>query len=156
MRRIVATVVLFACLSLVASAQSRGGSPIKACSLLSRELVLKVTENKQLVDIIKPQEEPIGAIGSACDWGGIGLQIDPFTPARLEELRKSTGKDWEPVPGIGDATYFRNNRDRFAELFGRVGTHSFTIQMSIPMGSTASAIKPNTITVANAIVPRLK
>jgi hypothetical protein len=158
MRSIVCTVVLFGCLSFVASAQSGGGATaIKACSLLSRELVIKVTPgNNQRVDNIKPNEGPIGTTGSACEWGDLLVQIDPFTPARLDEMRKSTGKNWEPVPGVGDATYFHNIQGILAELLGRIGTHTFGIQLTVPAGSTVSATKANTIIVANAIVPKLK
>jgi hypothetical protein len=136
-----------------------GGQPaIRACSLLTKELVLKVTAaaNKKVLDLIPPEEESIGATGSACEYGDVRLQIDPFPPARVEELRKQQGKDWTPVPGVGDNAYFRDNRGRFAELIVAVGAHTFTVQMGVPIGGTADAIKPNVITVANAIVPKLR
>jgi hypothetical protein len=136
-----------------------GGKPaIRACSLLTKELALQVTPaaNKKVLDMIPPAEESMGAIGSACEYGDIRLQIDPFPPARVEELRKQQGKDWTPVPNVGDKAYFRDNRGRFAELIVAVGAHTFTVQMGVPLGGTADAIKPNVITVANAIVPKLR
>ena len=158
MSRIVACVFLVGSLmSSVEAWQSRGGGPIRACSLLTKELALKVTAaNKRIFDLLPPEEEPLGVAGSSCEYGDIGLQVDPFTPARLDQLYKQNGKDWTPVTGVGDAAYFRDNGGRFAELYVRVGGHTFTIQMGVPTGGTAAAIKPNTITLATALVPKLK
>ena len=132
-----------------------GTSRISACSLLPRELVEKVmTGNKEILKFVKPAEEPIGAKGSYCEYAGIGLQINPF--ARPDDTRKSLTKEWQPVSGVGDAAYFRNNRDTFAELAVWTGAHHFTIQLGVPVGGTAEAIKPNAITLANAIIPKLR
>jgi hypothetical protein len=65
------------------------------------------------------------------------------------------GPKWAAVSGVGDEAYFRDN-GRFAEFMGHVGTRTFTIQMGVPITSTAEKIKPNVITLANAIVPKLK
>lgn len=160
MRHVVASLLVASSLAVSATAQSRGaaGKPaIGACSLLPRDLVAKVsTVNKQILDIVKPMEEPVGASGSACHYGGITLQIDPFTPARLEELHQQNGKDWVVTPGVGDAAYFRDNRGEYAELYARAGTHVFTIQMDVPDGGTVAKIKPNVITLANEIAPKLR
>jgi hypothetical protein len=164
MRQVVVVVSLVVSIgSEVTAFQASGGvaagkPAIRACSLLTKELVTKVTPRKDTstLFLVAPQEESLGASGSACEYGGIGLQIDPFTPDRLEELRKQIGKDWTAVPGVGDSAYFRDNSGNFAELYVRVGTRTLTIQMSVPMGSTAAAIKPNTITLANALVPKLR
>ena len=115
-----------------------------------------MTLNKQALDIDRPHEEPLGTWGSACDYVGITLQIDPFTPARLDALYKERGKAWTTVPGVGDAAYFAENPNGYAELYARTGTHTFTIQLNVPRGSTAAAVKPNVLTLANAIVPKLK
>ena len=128
---------------------------INACSLLTRELVAKVTTvaNKRVLDL-PPQEEAIGQKGSSCEYADIGLQINPF--ARTDDLRKSPGKEWESVSGVGDTAFFRSNRNLFAELIVWTGTHHFTIQMGVPTNGTAQQIKPNTIALANAIIPKLK
>ena len=158
MRQIIIALLLMGCLHTVALAQTRAtAAPIKPCSLLTRELVDKASAgSNQSIDAAAPTEVQLGATGSACDWGDIILQIDPFTPARLEELRKTDGKNWETVPGVGDAAYFHNVRDTLAELFVRVGARTFGLVITIPVGSTAAAFKPNVITVANAIVPKLR
>lgn len=96
----------------------------------------------------------MGPNGSSCDKGQIGLQVNPF--ARPEELRKSPGKDWQPVSGVGDTAFFRNNRDQYAELMVWTGPHHFTIQLSVPVGGKADSIKPNVIGLANGIIPKLR
>jgi hypothetical protein len=138
-----------------AAAAPRGGR-ISACSLLPRALMEKVTPGpvNKIVFEIKATEDPVGANGSACGYAGTELQIDPF--ARADEMRRnSPGKDWQRLTGVGDAAYFHNNSDRYAELMVWTGAHHFTIQMSVPNGSTAEAVKPNTIMLANAIIPKL-
>jgi len=161
MRRVVPFVLAAASLLPMATVHSQGGAgkqTIRACSLLSKELVVKVlpTPHNKFVLDMPPQEEPLGTSGSACDYAGIGLQIDPFTPARLDALYKELGKTWTPVPDVGDGAYFRDNRGMFAELFARAGARVFTIQMSVPTGSTAESVKPTIIALAKAIVPKLR
>src|SRR3954471_16243278 len=80
---------------------------IHACAILTRDVVEKAgTTTKQLLDVVKPVEEPLGTLGSACHYGGITLQIDPFTAERLEQLHKQSGKDWLPQSAVGDGAYF--------------------------------------------------
>ena len=159
MRHFAASVLIIGIVTAPAIAsQARGaasGGRIRACSLLTRDVVMKfgTDQGKRVVDLVKPLEDDLGTTGSACEYGGIGFQIDPF--ARTEQLRKSPGKDWQPVSGVGDTAFFRNNGNNYAELMVWSGTHHFTIQMSVPMGSTAEAIKPNTVALANAIIPKL-
>jgi hypothetical protein len=42
------------------------------------------------------------------------------------------------------------------ELFVRVGTRTLGVLIDIPVGSTATAFKPTFITVAKAVVPKLR
>ena len=162
MRQVVASLLLVGSFfSHAAAFQARAGAapggkpPISACSLLSKEIVEKFLQNKAALAYMKPEEQALGAKGSTCEWGTIGLQVDPF--ARPDEIRKSLAKEgWEAVTGLGDAAYFRNNRDRYAELIVWTGAHHFTIQMGINTGRTAASTKPDTIAVANSIIPRLR
>jgi len=137
----------------VSVAAEQGG--VAACSLLSRESIATVVTpaSKYILDA-KPSEEPVGAKGSSCSYADLMLQVDPF--ARPEELRKAPGKDWQPVTGVGEAAYFRNNSNRFAELMAWSGAHHFTIQVGVPSDSTADKLKPGMIALANSIVARLK
>jgi hypothetical protein len=164
MRQVMTVLLVFVCIApqgaaLRARAGEAAGQPaIRACSLLTKELVMKVTPEKDtsMLFLVPPQEDALGASGSACEYGGIGLQVDPFTPGRFEELRKRAGETWVPVAGVGDAAYFRENGRNFAELYVRVGTHTLTIQMGVPRASTPAAIKSNTIELANALIPKLR
>ena len=137
----------------VAAGKPAGG----ACSLLSRELVMKVSGavNKHVFDL-PPQEEPMGKSGSACEYADIRLQIDFLIPQGIEGYRNSKADEWVPVSGVGDRAYFHNNSDRYAQLIGWVGSRTFTIQMGVPFQSTAEKMKPNVITLANAIVAKLR
>jgi hypothetical protein len=153
---IAAVVIVGAVIAPVVAAQAPPGkSRISACALLPTDLVVKVGGiNPQAVKILKPEEEAMGTTGSACEYGDIRLQVDPF--ARSEGLRKSPGKDWQPVSGVGDTAFFHANGRNYAELMVWTGAHHFTIQFGVPVGSTPEAIKPKTIELANAIIPKLR
>ena len=132
-----------------------GKSAIRACEVLTRDVVAKFdTGNPKMRDLIPRTEEPIGSHGSSCDDGSIFVQIDPFVNS--DSLRKSPAKDWQTVAGVGDTAYFHNNRDRYAELMVWTGSHHFTIQLSVPDGSTAEKVKPNTVGIATALIAKLK
>lgn len=138
-------------------AKPAGGPPgIRACALLTREMVTQfgTNTNPALLDLIPPQEDRIGESGTGCEYGGIYLQIDPF--GRADQMRRSPPKDWQPVSGVGDTAYFRNNRNLFAELMVWSGARHFTIQMSVPTGGTAETVKPKAIAMANALIPKLR
>jgi hypothetical protein len=159
MRRFVISFVIVGMTTPSLFAQARGGtsgSRMHACSLLTREVVTKygTSEGTRFLDTFKPQEDELGATGSSCEYGGINLQVDPF--ARADEMRKGMGKEWTPVSGVGETAYFHNNSDRYAELIVWSGAHHFTIQMGVPQGSTADAVKPKTIALANALIPSLR
>lgn len=163
MHHFIAIGLAFGCLSAATiAAQGQGGAAarkprLNACAFLPRPLMEKVTPGpvNKFVFEMKPEEGPVGPGGSSCDYATTGLQINPF--ARPDEMRRnSPGKEWQRVTGVGDAAYFRNNGGRWAELIVWTGAHHFTIQMGVPTGSTAEAIKPNAVTLAHAIVDQLK
>jgi hypothetical protein len=160
MRQLVALVVMMGCLTghAVAS-QARGaaatGQRMSACTLMSRDLVEKFnTGSNQILKLMKPSEEPVGAHGSLCDDGNFGFQINTF--ARPDELRKSPGKDWQQLTGVGDTAFFRNKADTYAELIVWTGPHHFTLQVGVPAGGTVESIKPKTIELARAIIAKLR
>jgi hypothetical protein len=145
-----------------AAVQTTGAKPaapsaISACSLLTKELAMKFSPagNKAVFDM-PPDDSSVGTAGSNCEYGAITLQIDSFTPARLDGIRKSDEKAWLPVSGVGDWAYFRNNRNIFAELIGVVGSRTFFIQMGVPFKGTAEGVRPNMVGLANAIIPKLR
>jgi hypothetical protein len=157
MRQFIASALVVGTVTAAAASQAPpAGKPrISACSLLPTDLVLKVGGiNPQAVKILKPEEEAMGTTGSACEYGDIRLQVDPF--ARSDDLRKSPAKDWQPLSGVGDTAFFHANGRNYAELMVWTGAHHFTIQFGVPVGSTPEAIKPKTIELANAIIPKLR
>lgn len=142
-----------------AATLSAQGSPatasrISACAVMPRELVEAMSPNPQLVKRMGPQEEVLGAKGSSCEYGLLGLQVDPF--ANTTAMRRSPGSDWQPVAGVGDAAFFRNKANLFAELIVWTGAHHFTLQLGTPNGRTPEAIKPDLITMATAVIARLR
>jgi hypothetical protein len=159
MRYLATFVVVLGCITSDAAAfQARtggvaaGAPAIRPCSILTRDLVAPFAENKKVLDLIPPEEEPVGASGVACDDGPIRLQLFPGSgrpqnPPKVEGLY--------PVSGAGEAAYFRSNRDRYAELIVYTARHYLTLQVSVPTGKTAEAIKPDVLKLANAIIAKL-
>jgi hypothetical protein len=136
--------------------QARGGgatagSGVKACSILTGDLVEPFAENKRTLDLIPPEEETM-ASGSACEWGVVRLQLYLARPGGSH----TAPKDYQPLPGVGDAAFFHNNSNRYAELIVWSGAHHFTLQVSVPTGSTVDAIKPKSVDLANAIIKKLR
>ena len=154
--RVITSLSLVACLAAASPAPAQSGKPaIRACEVLTRDVVAKFdTGNPKMRDLIPRNEEAIGSHGSSCNDGSIFVQIDPFLNS--DSYRKSPAKDWQAVSGVGDTAYFHNNRDRYAELMVWSGKHHFTIQLSVPDGRTAEAVKPNTIGIATALIAKLK
>jgi hypothetical protein len=158
MREFIVSLLLLGGLHAGTLAQARPGTAaVKPCAFLTSELARKVSAaTKQPLGAAAPTEVSLGANGMACEWGDLMLSVDPYTPARLEEIRKTSGKQWEMVPGVGDAAYFHNVRDAMAELLVRVGSRTFVVVITIPVGSTAASIKPTFVAVANAVATQLR
>jgi hypothetical protein len=132
-----------------------GKTAIRACALMTRDLVAKYdTQSPKIREMFKPEEEAIGTHGSSCNDGGFFVQIDPFV--RSDDLRRSPAKDWQPVAGVGDTAFFHNNKNRWAELIVWTGSHHFTIQLNVPDGGTAESVKSNTTGMAAALIAKLK
>jgi hypothetical protein len=157
MRQILVPLVLTALLHGEAAAQTRADAKsLKPCGLLTPELVKQVSAAaRKSVNAAAPKEMNLGT-GVACQWGEIMLQVDPVTRAQLEQLAKPGDKSWESVSGVGDAAWFHNISNMMGELFVRVGPRTFGVLIDIPAGSTAAAFMPTFITVANAVVPKLR
>ena len=171
MRRIIASFALLGALGQLGPALASDGEPAagkagtRACSLLTQDLVTQHSpfeeappaerdQHRKLLGLIPPEEESIGPSGSACGFGGVYLQVDPFAAAAKTEA--DVAKMSERVAGVGDVAYFRNNRNEYAELYVRSGAHVITLQMDTPQGRTPESIKPNAIALAQAILPKLR
>jgi hypothetical protein len=154
-------VTLFVAISSIvfhaAASQTRSGDPaaggpaVRACAVLTRDLVAPFTQNKKMLELMPPQEEALGTTGTACEYGAVRLQLFPGRGGK----RTVSAKDLQPISGAGEGGYFRNNRDRYAELMVWTGKHSLDLQVSVPSGRTAEAIKPDIIALANAIIAKL-
>jgi hypothetical protein len=158
MRFAVTLFVAVGCItSQAAASQSRSGDPaagppaVRACAVLTRDLVAPFTENKKILDLIPPQEEALGTSGTACEYGAVRLQLFPGRGGK----RTLSAKDLQPIAGAGEGGYFRSNRDRYAELMVWTGKHSLDLQVSVPSGRSAEVIKPDVVALANAIIAKL-
>lgn len=130
--------------------------PVTACSLLTRELAMQFSSAANKVVFDFPPEPETLAAGTACEYGDIRLQIDPYSAEQVKQLPASGEQGWAAVAGVGDGAYFRNNGDTYAELAGWVGTRTFTLQLGVPFQGSAEGIKPNVVGLANAIAAKLR
>jgi hypothetical protein len=155
MRVIASLVIAVALVSPVAAFQSRMGGVaqrVSACDLLTEDIAAKYN-NPRLMKILKPEEEPIGAVGTHCEHGRIGLQVNPFG---VGNKPKAPGADWQPVPGIGDGAFYRPLRNTYAELIAWTGPNTLTIQLGVATGNSVDTTKDEAIALAKALIPKLK
>jgi len=158
MRHVVTLFVAIGCItSYPAATEARSGSSaagqaaVRACAVLTRDLVAPFTENKKILDLIPAAEEALGTSGTACEFGAVRLQLFPGRGGK----RTVSAKDLQPISGAGEGGYFRSNRDRYAELMVWTSKHSLDLQVSVPSGGTAEAIKSDVVALANAIIAKL-
>jgi hypothetical protein len=132
-----------------------GAAPPTACALLTKDVLAAHTpaspESFKLMLSVPPMEDKVGG-GTACSYGGVTLQVDPFAAANFERLFG----EWTPVSGVGTKAFFRQNRNAHAELAVLAGSRILTLQMSVPDGRTPSSIQPNVVGLAKAVLPKLK
>lgn len=158
MRRLLGSLLIVsaAAASPAAFQGASGGSPatasIRPCAVLTRDLVLPLTQNPKMLDLMPPSEEAMSASAAACEYGSVRLQL--YAPRTTVDTTQV--KDLQPLSGVGDRAYFRSNRNRYAELMVWSGARYFTLQVSVPTGSTAEAIKPKVVILANQIIAKLK
>lgn len=137
--------------ALQAGSRPAAGQQVRACTVLTRDLVAPFTENKKILDLLPPSEEELGTSGTACDYGGVRLQLFPGRGGKPTV----SAKGLHPVSGAGDGGLFRSNRDRYAELMVWTSKYRIDLQVSVPTGRTAEAIKPDVLALANAILKKL-
>ena len=158
MNRQVATVLSIASLAgslsqpLLASPSQ--AQRIQVCSLLPKEEVKKHLPWKAMFDRMAPEEEPIGAGGSSCNYPSVDIQVLPFSQGFMDSARKQPG-GVETVSGIGDEAYFRNNPQGYAELYVKIGKHIVTLQANVPPDGSIASVKPGVISLAKALVAKL-
>ena len=115
-------------LSQEVSAQQEGSQPsaaegqrVEVCKLLPKEEVKKYLPWINALDQMPIEEEAVGT-GSSCNYPTVHVQVLRFSQSFMEALRKSGPLD--TISGVGDEAYFRNNKDRYAELMVKVGRDS--------------------------------
>jgi hypothetical protein len=125
---------------------------ISACSLMPKAEVKKHLPWEPMFDAMKVEEDPIGTSGSACSYPTVIIQVMPFSQRIIDLMREKGGL--EPISGVGDEAYFRNNKDRDAELYVRTGKHLLTVQASAD--GKVAAVKPGVLSLGKALVARLR
>jgi len=162
MRRVAILALVVGCFTeLILLPSAMGAQTAKpavhACTLLTKEVITQISPyDKQALAAALTEaakENPAGTSGSECSYGGITMQVDPFTPAVFEKQRDNK---WVAVSGVGDSAYFFDRSGRWAELYVVAAGRVLTIQMAVPTGKTAPSIQPNVIALAKAILPKLK
>ena len=144
------------------AASAEGSARPGACSLLPAAEVKKLAapDDAFFDRFPPPDEEPLGPNGSACSYSSIHVQLNPFTPERLEALRKERGAAWTAVAGVGDAAYFHDNdRSEFArtgELYARSGGNVVTIQIDLDEGESAESALVAATALAKALIAKLR
>ena len=140
------------------SGQKPAGNParINACTILTPDMAAKFAAATKTKVKSPPTEGPVGVNGSQCDYGGVGLHVEPLSTVGADRMRKSPGTDWVPVTGVGDTAYFHNVKNALAEMVVWSGSRHFGILIDVPAGSTSEQLKPKMIELANQIVPKLK
>jgi hypothetical protein len=106
-----------------------------ACALLPKEEVRKHLPWPAFVDnVVKIEEERVGAAGSACEYPSVRVQVLPFSPNFLDAQRKKV--QVESVSGVGDEAFFVPRVRQYAEMIVKVGEHLLMLQAGVPTGQT--------------------
>lgn len=130
-------------------------SVVEVCSLVPLAEVKKLAPWPPHMDAFaKAEEEAIGTRGSSCNYPTVHVQVMAFRQQTIDAARKS-GR-LEPVSGIGDEAYVRNNAGRYAELFARVGQHLLTVQLNIDDTQTFDKVRPALLELGKTLASRLK
>jgi len=132
---------------------SKAGS-IKACSLVTRAEVKKLLPWAPHVDQLPEEEQPIGSTGSSCAYPTVVIQVLQGSSGMIEAAKKQD--ELEAVPGLGEEAYFRNNKNRYAEVFVKTGNYVVTLQGDVPTGKTPESIKPSVVALARLLVEKLR
>ena len=136
------------------SASQSNPPVIKVCGLLARAEVKQLIGGNQVFDMLPPEEEALGTYGSSCNYPGVLIQVLPFNQGTIDAAKKR-GR-LETVAGVGDEAHLYENPAGYAELYVKVGPRLMTLQRSIPMGQTVADVRPGTIALAKALVPKLR
>jgi len=143
-RRIASSLSVLAAIVVSSFAQLHAQNPeprIAACSVLPKAEVRKHLPWNDVVDFMAPEEEPVGAAGSSCNYPSVFIQV--CRVGRLVSGQPTTEPGWQPVDAIGDEAWFRANGTNYAELYVKTATHTVTIQANAD--GNVEAVRPGTL-----------
>ena len=143
-----------AALQPIGEAQAGQPARVAACKLLSKEEVKKILPWQAMFDQMPIEEDPIGTTGSSCNYPSTTIQILAYTPRFFEQARK-LGK-LEPVAGVGDEAYFFADPRGYADLYAKAGNRIVTVQANPGPKEKVEALKPGVITLAKALIAKLR
>lgn len=123
---------------------------LKACSILSKEEVKKHVPWNAVADSIPPDETPVGATGTACQYPSVLIRLLPRGKQTGPPIQGAT---MEAISGVGDEAFFRSNRNRYAELCVRARSHTLMLQASA--NGNIDLAKAQVISLARALVAKL-
>jgi hypothetical protein len=143
-------------------AQSRA-----ACSLLTNAEIERLT-GRRLYSEPEPTSLADGA-GSACTYGTGKAQLVLFSGPKSQELwndyLKNFGRDKDakhPVPAAGSGAYviYPTPRDEYEDTIGllvvNAGPHTLGVSLAAAKGEPAESVQPTLVTLANAVVTKLR
>lgn len=133
-------------------AQSATSQRTAVCALVPKGEVKRHLPWIAALDQLPVEEEAIGASGSSCNYPSVTIQVLPFSSQALEAIRRRGGL--ETIAGVGDEAYFYNNRNRYGELYVRVGNRVLTVQANA--NDSVEGVKPGTISLAKVLVGKLR
>lgn len=153
-RALVALALVLTVMPATRASQSAAGntSRVDVCGLVPKAEVKRLVPWQNMFDNMPLDDEPIGAAGSSCGFPSVHVQVMPFSQGFLDALRK-TGP-LEPVSGLGDLAFFRDNKGEYAEVYVRVGARLLTVQADGE--PTVAATKPRAIDLAKLYVAKLR
>jgi hypothetical protein len=105
-----------------------------------------------MLDQFPVEEEAMGTYGSGCEYPSVRVQVMTFAQGTIDELKKKAGL--EAINGIGDEAYLYNNRNRYAELYVKVGGRALTLQASIK--ESLDEVRPGVLAMAKGLVAKLR
>ncbi len=136
----------------VLAAGSVSAQQVKVCELVPKEEVKRHLPWIAVLDQMPLEEEPIGTSGSSCNYPTVFVQVLPFNQGSIDALRQDG--PLETVSGVGDEAYFRNNKNRYAEVMVRVGRRLLTLQADGE--GKMDTVKPQVIELAKVYVVTLR
>jgi hypothetical protein len=117
-----------------------------------------ITAARLACGIADPGSEGQCVYGSGCSYPSVYIQVMSMPESGwkrwLDGLKDET---LEPVSGIGDEAFIRDNKKRFAELCAKVGGQVITVQYDLDenQGETTQSAKPRVIALAKALAAKL-